>query len=306
MPPPRALDTVDAMAGHRWLLIPLALLVVNCGNNDSDGDDGACTPGRSIGCIGQNGCSGYQECKADGSGYSGCVCEGDTATGGAATGGRGTGGTAMGTAGATAGSGGNTTGGHDTGGRDTGGAQASAGDGPGSCEPADMNDWTLPEYVPARAAQEVCTVAQIEEYMENHCHFGGCEDYEAGGAHEACGECLAPQPIDGAAYGPIIEVTVGTLTSVETNSAGCVELAGDAECAASVRALDACAREACLRTCFPSDSEEYDLYSACKVAARGGPCAEYVGPAACLLPAAVSLCSGTDPFVQTAIAFCGE
>jgi hypothetical protein len=104
----------------------------------------------------------------------------------------------------------------------------------------------------------------------------------------------------------MIEATVGILTSVETNSAGCVELAGQPDCAASIQALDACAREACLRTCFPRDSNEYDLYSACKAAARSGPCADYVGPAACLFPDSVAACNGPDPFVQIATTFCSE
>jgi len=273
------------MAGMRWLLILLAALLVSCGN------DGACTPGRSVGCVGANGCSGHQECRDDGSGYGACICEDAAGTGGAATGG----------GGPTAGSGGNVSGGSDT-----GGVPTEAGDGPGSCEPADMSDWTAPSYVPAREAQDVCTAAQIEEYLADGCQFGGCADYEAGGAHEACGECLRPRPIDAAAYGPIVEVTVGTLTAVETNSAGCVERAGQADCAASVQALDACAREACVRTCSPRDSTEFDLYVACKAAARDGPCADYAASAACLHAAAVEACNGADPFVQIAITFCGE
>ena len=282
-------------AGKRGcpLILFVVALTASCGSDGSESEAGNCTPGRSVECTGPSGCSGYQECKDDGSGYADCIC--GNGPEGTETGGNATGGTS-----ATAGSGGNAAG------IAAGGAGASADDGPGSCMPADMSDWTAPPYVPARPAQEVCTVAQVEDYITNSCHFGGCADYEAGGELEACGECLAPSASDATAHGSMVELTVGTLTSVETNSAGCVELAGQADCAAHVQALDACAREACLRTCSPRDSSEYNLYSACKAAARSGPCADYASPAACLLPEAVAACSGTDTFVQLGIAFCAE
>lgn len=299
----------------KWAALALVVLTMSCSNGDSDGGgDDACTPGRSIDCTGPNGCRGYQECNLDGSGYNACVCTVGTggvstggvstsgvSTGGVSTGGRSTGGRSTGgrsTAGAS-GSGGDSSEGH------AGGVDAAAGEGPGTCEPADMSDWTPPAYVPARPAQSVCTSGEISDYFSGNCHFGGCVEYEPGGALQACGECLGASDLDDAAYGPVIEVTVGVTTSSETNSAGCIELAGQAECAANFQALDACMREACLRTCSPSNTAEYELYRTCKTAARTGPCADYDASAACLLPATSEACGGTDVFAQVANVFCG-
>jgi hypothetical protein len=155
--------------------------------------------------------------------------------------------------------------------------------------------------VPARPAQSVCTSTQIGDYFSNSCQFGGCVEYEAGGALEACGQCLSPSDVDDAAYGPVIRVAVGSATLVETNSAGCVELAGQVDCAASFQARDACLREACLRTCSPGER----LFGTCMDDARTSSCAAYASPGACLLLATAEACSGDDVFALVATVFCG-
>ncbi len=42
----------------------------------------SCIPGDSKGCVGMNGCTGYQACKANGTGYEPCHCGTSTATSG--------------------------------------------------------------------------------------------------------------------------------------------------------------------------------------------------------------------------------
>jgi hypothetical protein len=40
-----------------------------------DGSATPCVPGRSVACAGPGGCSGYQTCRSDGSGFDPCQCE---------------------------------------------------------------------------------------------------------------------------------------------------------------------------------------------------------------------------------------
>lgn len=271
-------------AGARCLFgLGLWLLVAACGDSGSTSQQTACTPGRSVECSGPAQCAGYQECSSDGSGYGACVCDGATGGTTGVGGGAGTG------AGPSA----------------QAGTSSTGGTGPGSCEPVALADWTPPPYVPARAATEACTSTEVTDYFDADCQFGGCADFMPGGLHEACGACLEPHEADATAYGPILKVSVGSTSSRETNAAGCIELAGQADCAAANQALEVCMREACLADCAPSTTEEYTLYSACKAAARTGVCATYAEAAACLTPATGTACNGPDVWVTIATAFCG-
>jgi len=98
-----------------------------------------CTPGESISCSGNNGCSGFQECAADGKSYGTCQCgAGGNGSAGNGTGGNATGGT---------GSGNNGPGGASTGGTGAGaGGSGGAGGTPNpDCpvsEPQDNSDCT--------------------------------------------------------------------------------------------------------------------------------------------------------------------
>jgi hypothetical protein len=218
-------------------------LAVGCGSDESDSKD--CVAGESVGCIGPEGCSGYQVCNDDGASYGPCIC----ADAGAATGGG-----PAGSAGGSSARGGNGTGltssgGAVAGGSAAGGTELTGGsggdDGTGGavvdCEPADMSDWVPPAYVPARAPAQVCTEALIRQYSTDCLNGADCSAFEEGGEHVACGDCLRPTPIDEAEYGPLI------LSGIvrETNFGGCIELLGEAACAEHQQAKSRCEHDAC-------------------------------------------------------------
>ena len=72
----------------RRALLLSTLLAAACGltppaeTSSSSGTTGAhnCVPGQSVLCAGPGGCSGFQSCKADGSGYSACDCSNTSST----------------------------------------------------------------------------------------------------------------------------------------------------------------------------------------------------------------------------------
>ncbi|HZU82094.1 MAG TPA: hypothetical protein VE987_04215, partial [Polyangiaceae bacterium] len=53
-----------------------AVLLSRCGGSSSSSPASACTPGQSIRCAGPSGCTGYQVCKQDGTGFAPCACGG--------------------------------------------------------------------------------------------------------------------------------------------------------------------------------------------------------------------------------------
>ncbi len=57
------------MKSTPWLAFVL-VLVSGCGESKS----GGCTPGQSVSCAGENGCTGHQVCRADGQSFDGCIC----------------------------------------------------------------------------------------------------------------------------------------------------------------------------------------------------------------------------------------
>src|SRR5262249_29485094 len=47
-------------------------IIQSCGSSTTTPEK--CVPGQSIACAGDDGCSGYQSCKHDGSAYDPCIC----------------------------------------------------------------------------------------------------------------------------------------------------------------------------------------------------------------------------------------
>jgi len=280
-------------------------LALGCGSSESDSR--RCVPGQSVGCIGPEGCTGYQVCHYDGTGFGACVCEdGGTSTGGGAT--LASGGSPAGGSSAT---GGSAAGGPmpATGGSgataDTGGAPATGGAAV-DCAPADMSAWTAPAYVPARAPLDVCTEAVIRQYSTDCLNGGNCAPFEAGAEYEACGDCLRPTPIEEAEYGPL--VLSGVLR--ETNFAGCIELVGESECAAHQQAKSRCEHDACHDNCPITTAASLEAYQQCELEARTGVCDAYREAAVCIVdPTHVEACGGDDfeeSFVAVAMVFCGS
>jgi hypothetical protein len=161
--------------------------------------------------------------------------------------------------------------------------------------------------VPARPKQNVCQPADVTDFFTRACHQGYCPEYLEGGAKVACGTCLAASPIADASYGPVVTLALGDVTSFETNSAGCVEIAGERACAEKIQAAQECARTSCIATCQPKNSAEYEQYSACQTAARTSTCKTFTDQAACLTTKASQLCGGSgDLFVVLGKAFCAN
>ncbi len=267
----------------------MAGTIAACGSDDSD--DSGCVPGESVSCTGPNGCEGYQVCDDDGSGYAPCEC----GAGGSITG---SGGTQLGSGGLAS------TGGASVA---SGGLAQSGGTGGvlPDCEPADMSGWVPPAYVPARAAETVCTEAAIRQYVVDCLNGTDCSPFESGGEYAACGECLTATPVGEAEYGPL--VLSGSLR--ETNVAGCIELLGEGDCAVHMQAKSTCEREACLDNCPVTDTQSLTLYQQCKQEASSGVCDSYRQEAVCISdPAHSQACSGgtfEDGLVAVGTVFCG-
>ena len=107
----------------------LLVVVYSCssGTSSADDDTTACVPGQQVNCGCPGGTPGYQVCRTDGSGYSGCRCPD---AGGGATGGSGGSGTG---AGAASGGGGSQPTGGGGGGPGGSGGTAGAGGSVASC-----------------------------------------------------------------------------------------------------------------------------------------------------------------------------
>jgi hypothetical protein len=104
----------------------------------------------------------------------------------------------------------------------------------------------------------------------------------------------------------LVSLQVGVFRSFETNSAGCVEIAGELDCARKLQAAQACARDVCLKNCEPATSDEYQAYSDCQDDARDDACAEYEAETQCLGEDAATLCIGSDTFVTFGKAACAN
>jgi hypothetical protein len=169
-----------------------------------------------------------------------------------------------------------------------------------------MSSWTPPAYVPAAPAQQVCSVAQIGRFYDDCLMGPDCSAFDVGGADAECGACMWPSPIDGSSYGPVLEVAPRPNYRWESNTAGCIEILGEAACAESIQAAQACAREACLDTCGAMSPGFND----CATRARTTVCQTYTAASACISSAATSAACGGNGFREIVLAlgaiFCGE
>lgn len=262
------------------------LLSSGCGSSkdepSGENGEGTCTPGRSVSCVGADSCEGFQICDDEGESYSTCECS------------DGSGGSSSGDGGSSSASGG-----------DSSSSGGMGGESSLDCEP-DESDFDPSDYVPARPAEDACSTEQVETYFADDCHLSSCEDFAPGGDAEDCGACLAPSEIGDESYGPLITVKIGLLTSFETNAAGCVELAGQLDCAEKIQAAQECAREACRGSCQPQNSDEYQDYVACQDDARDTVCADLEAETSCLNSDAADLCIGSDVFVTFGLAACAS
>jgi hypothetical protein len=236
-----------------------------------------CVPGRSVECAGPNGCKGQQVCADDGRRYLPCDCSGNPPADDQPP---------------------------------AGGAGAGAG-GAGSgqlCGPVDLPGFFPPPYRPANLVQNVCTPELVQQNY-NACIKGEPQGecdllFREGGAQEACGACLMPTLRDAVNYGPLLKLmnTSETFFAYETNTAGCLELKGDIDCAQAVQGREFCLRTACYEYCPPDNAQLYEeSYIPCKQRAAEGTCASFVEAAGCILDSpAVDACLGED-FESTAV-----
>lgn len=284
----------------------LALALASaCGSEETD--TRGCVAGQSVGCVGPNGCSGYQVCNDDGTSFGACACASDvTETGGGsmlASGGS-SGGASVSTGGL---GGGDAAGGRTdaTGGRAATGGTEATGGATVECTPKDMSEWGPPAYVPARAPSAVCTETLIREYSTDCLNGNDCAPFEEGGQYADCGDCLRPSPMDQDEYGPLL------LSGIvrETNFAGCIELVGELACAGHQQNKSRCEHEACSENCPVTNTASLELYQQCKTEARSGVCSAYREAAVCIADLAhVEACSGDDfeeSLVSVGMVFCG-
>jgi hypothetical protein len=302
----------------RWLA-PVILGFValqGCGSKDGGGDgdaDGSsCVPGKTEVCAGMDGCSGVQTCNESGT-FEECVCSnGSNGTGGLT----GSGGSSNGTGSTSSGGSSSNPQGGSGSGTETGGTsngEGGSGSTPkppaGGCKPKDMSSWTPPAYTPARPAADVCTDEEIRNYYSQCLLKGDCEDFEDEGASAACGTCMTPTALGAAAYGPVLLTKDDDGSKFwNSNVPGCVELVGNAKCAAKMQTADRCASEAC-SSCL-ANTTDYAPYDACLAAARKGACAQYVKGTNCITdPSHLIQCRGST-FEQLVGAlgkvFCGK
>jgi hypothetical protein len=112
--------------------------------------------------------------------------------------------------------------------------------------------------------------------------------------------------VDASEYGPVLSLSFGSLTHYEINSSGCVEIAGQPDCAVAVQARDACVREACLAGCRPTSAAQYGAFTTCTTQARTTVCASYNTAAACLTSATAATCYAADAWVAIGTAYCAQ
>ena len=116
---------------------------------------------------------------------------------------------------------------------------------------------------------------------------------------------MRPTPVGEAEYGPL--VLSGLLR--ETNFAGCIELMGEAECAARQQDKSRCEHEACYDNCPVTSDASLQAYRQCVTEARTGVCEAYRAAAVCISDAAhVEACGGDgfeESLVSVGMVFCG-
>lgn len=212
-----------------WLRMGLlggavALLAVSACDGDTAVTPQSCVAGQSQACTGPNGCSGFQECAADGSAFGACVC----GEGGGGTGGTGTGNTGAGATGAGGtGTGGTGAGGTGAGGG-TGGSGASSPDCPvdqpdddGDCTDDPVGSWCIygdDQCICLQDAWQCATCPADEPTDGDSCQSsGGMPDRCAYGDSQcicrqgewSCATCPQDEPTDGDDCDPGLLCTYG-------------------------------------------------------------------------------------------------
>jgi len=268
-------------------LLALAHTLLSC---SSSGDQTACSPGQSIQCAGALGCVGVQLCNSDGTSYGDCTC--------------GSSGYAVGSSGGHSSTQSPAVGGQAVGGS---GSISLTGGNP-SCVPTSMNGQAFPPYVPARHMPGSCTNQAITDYYDNCHQLNECSAFMTGGPYETCGTCLQPTPLVASSLGPLLQVGTGSLSTFETNVAGCEEILGEVDCAAKMQIEFLCQYGACANNCPLDDYDSINGLFQCMATALTSQCSNQHAAARCLKSASdVAPCTGSnfqEQFVAVATVFC--
>jgi hypothetical protein len=159
-----------------------------------------------------------------------------------------------------------------------------------------MSGYVYPAYVPARHLGGNCTDALVLQYYTDCSGNNNCAVFLPGGANEACGACMSGTPVAGSStYGPVLTYGSTSVTVSETNLAGCLELMGEANCAAKYQLAQLCVQYACADSCPIIDQTSYSLFAQCQQNARTTVCANQVAATTCITnPTDGAACSGAD------------
>jgi hypothetical protein len=173
-----------------------------------------------------------------------------------------------------------------------------------------MSGFSYPTYRPARHLGGSCTAQAVADYYTNCYLNGNCAAFQTGGAQAACGACLAPTDLGASAYGPLLILGSGSNYLYENNMAGCIELEGEADCAARLQVAALCEYYACAASCPITDSASYQLEVQCMMNARSTACSSAENAAVCIRDTAhATACSGggfEGQFLAVAKVFCVE
>jgi len=178
-----------------------------------------------------------------------------------------------------------------------------------TCQPADMSSFVYPAYVSAQHMAASCTSALAAQYYTDCFSNGNCTDFQAGGAYETCGACLTATPLAGSSqYGPLLLYGSSSASMYELNLAGCIELMGEAACAAKYQVAQLCAVNACVNNCPISDQASLNALLQCTTTARTTVCAAQQAATNCIANSAtVTSCTGATfqaQFLALATVFC--
>jgi hypothetical protein len=150
----------------------------------------------------------------------------------------------------------------------------------------------------------------VQQYYTSCYLAGDCAAFRTGGAQAACGACLAPTDLGASAYGPLLTLGSGSNYLYETNMAGCIELEGEAACAARLQVAALCEYYACAASCPITDSASYQLETQCMMNARSTACSSEQSAAVCITNVAhATACSGggfEGQFLAIGKVFCVE
>lgn len=268
----------------------------------------SCFPGQAIVCASAKGCQGSQTCRSDGSGYDACSCNaGATSEQGSATSNL-----PSEPSPADPTSGGTTSGSSSYPvGTTLGGSASVGGTNSVKCEPKEVTGYVYPPYKKPRRIGGSCTEDDIYDYYSECIYQGSCSDFLPGGNRQSCGSCLEPTSLEANEVGPIVRLGSGAAATSQMNSAGCLDLLGEARCVSGVWTTSICKYAACADACSSLDSGAVvDEMATCMATARSSVCADTQPDVACFAnPNIATACSGFNfaaQFVAVARVFCVE